>query len=217
MPTAQRKCSSARRAAIPQSRCMNPYVRLGCVDLAILISTVQLRKLSQPRMEISQIAGFIVEPGNSSPLNLTSIDSGTRLRLVAPRWVGAALVVGHLSAVSAGAEHVPAHPGVEQGEVEMKETNTVMALLTMLVASSGLALAQTGPGTSNPPRAVGMPHYKVGKGTAHLSDGSDPNYLSTQKYLATEPGYSVGTGSAAERATKTHPRSKSMASAPVSK
>jgi hypothetical protein len=92
------------------------------------------------------------------------------------------------------------HRNPDQGEKTMKPLIIAAVLAVPLTFGPGMALAQSSsnPGSGQNSAATG---YSVKGGAAHLGDGSNPNYLKTQKELLTEPGYSVGPGDVAKNAT----------------
>jgi hypothetical protein len=87
----------------------------------------------------------------------------------------------------------------------MKPLSIAAALAVALTLGTAMAVAQTGPGAhvGDGHNSVTPPNpYGVAGGAARIGDGSDPGFAQTQRELRTEPGYSVGGGSAPKNATE---------------
>lgn len=83
----------------------------------------------------------------------------------------------------------------------MKALSIAGALVVALAFGATMAVAQTGPRLGDGSNSVTPQYqYNVGGGAANIGDGSDPNFLKNQQQLQSEPGYSIGTGSAAKSA-----------------
>jgi len=83
----------------------------------------------------------------------------------------------------------------------MKALGISGTLAVFVTFGTTMAVAQAGDGTNS---ITPQSQYSFGKGAAYVGDGSDPHYLEDQQRLLLEPGYSIGTGSAAKNTGKTH-------------
>jgi hypothetical protein len=90
----------------------------------------------------------------------------------------------------------------------MKPLSVAGAFAVAMAFGTGIALAQSvphiGDGSNSRSMSTKTPGYSVGTDSAHISDGSSPDYLKNKHSIQIEPGYSIGTGSAQQSATSTY-------------
>lgn len=99
----------------------------------------------------------------------------------------------------------------------MKTVRETMILSATLMVCSAVALAQTGPVGGSTKSTTRTPTYSVASEAPHIGSGADPNYERDQETIWREPGYSIGTGSAAKSASGKYPESNTPNSAPSAK